>query len=142
MSQTYQRTRPPATEPSGWAIGWTAFAAFMMLVQGCWWLIAGFIAIINDSFYVATEEYLFQFDITTWGWIHLLLGVLVFAAGVGLFGGAVWARTVGVVMAAIAMLVAFAWLPWYPVFGILLVAVSAAVIWALTAHGRDFEAVS
>ena len=137
MAQTYPPTRPSAREPSGWAIGWTAFAGVMMVIQGFWWLMAGFIAVVNDTFYVAGEEYIFQFDTTTWGWIHLLLGIVIVAAGMGLFTGAVWARTVGVVMAGIAMLIAFAWLPWYPIFAILLIAVSVAIIWALTAHGRD-----
>ena len=137
MAQTYPRTQPPSTEPGGWAIGWTAFAAIMMVIQGFWWLIAGFIAVINDTFYVVGEEYIFQLDPTTWGWIHLLLGIVIVAAGLGLFTGAVWARAVGVVMAAVAMLIAFSWLPWYPIFAILLIAVSAAVIWALTTHGLD-----
>lgn len=137
MAQTYNRTQVPATERSGWAMGWAAFAAFMMLMQGMWWLIAGLVAILDDDFYVVGREYIFQFDATTWGWIHFLVGVLVLAAGAGLFTGSVWARSVGVVMASVAMLVAFAWLPWYPVWALLLIAVSVAVIWALTAHGRD-----
>jgi hypothetical protein len=140
MSQTYSRTQPPATEPSGWAIGWTAFAGIMMVIQGFWWLAAGFIALINDEFYVVGQEYVFQFDVTTWGWVHMLLGIVILAAGMGLFSGAVWARTIGVIMAGLAMLVAFAWLPWYPIFALLFIVVSALVIWALTAHGRDITA--
>jgi hypothetical protein len=137
MAQTYPGAQPPSTEPSGWAMGWTAFAAIMMVIQGFWWLFAAFIAIVDDTFYIAGEQYIFQFDTTTWGWIHLLLGIVILIAGLSLFTGAVWARTVGVIMAAIAMLVAFAWLPWYPIFAILLIAISAAVIWALTTHGLD-----
>lgn len=140
MSQTYPRTQSPGTEPSGWAVGWTAFAGVMMIIQGCWWILAGFIALVNDEFYVVGQEYIFQFDTTTWGWIHLLVGIVILAAGLGLFSGAVWARTVGVIMAGIAMLVAFAWLPWYPIFALLFIVVSASVIWALTAHGRDITA--
>jgi hypothetical protein len=109
----------------------------LMILGGGWWIMAGFIAIVNDEFFVATPEYVFQFDTTTWGWIHLVLGVVVLAAGFGLFSGAVWARTVGVVVAVIAGLVAFAWLPWYPIWAVLFIGVSVAVIWALTAHGRD-----
>ena len=101
------------------------------------WLFAGFIALINDEFYVVGQAYIFQFDTIMWGWIHLLVGLVVLAAGVGLFSGAVWARIVGVLMAGLAMLIAFAWLTWYPIWVLLLVAVSVAVIWALTAHGRD-----
>ncbi len=124
-------------QPSGWAIGWTAFAGIMMVIGGIWWAIIGIVALANDTFYVVGEEYIFQFDVTTWGWIHLLLGIVAALAGVFLFGGAVWARTVGVIVAVLWALIAFAWLPWYPVWAILLIAVSVFVIWALTVHGRD-----
>ncbi len=124
-------------QPSGWAIGWTAFAGIMMVMGGIWWAIIGIVALANDTFYVVGEEYIFQFDVTTWGWIHLLLGIVAALAGVFLFGGAVWARTVGVIVAVLWALIAFAWLPWYPVWAILLIAVSVFVIWALTVHGRD-----
>mgnify|MGYP001813153124 FL=1 len=124
-------------EPSGWAIGWTAFAGIMMVMGGIWWAILGVVALANDTFFVVGEEYIFQFDVTTWGWIHLLLGVVAALAGVFLFGGAVWARTVGVIVAVLWALIAFAWLPWYPVWAIALIAVSVFVIWALTVHGRD-----
>lgn len=128
-----------STRPSGWAVGWITFAAFMMLLIGGFHAIVGLVAIINDTFYVAGKEYVFQFDRTTWGWIHLILGVVIFLAGFGLFSGAVWARTVGVIMAVISALVGFAWLPWYPIWGIIIIAMAVAVIWALTAHGRDVE---
>lgn len=124
-------------EPSGWAIGWTVFAGFMMIMMGGWWLISGLVALFNSDFYVVTKRWIFQFDISTWGWIHLIFGIIVLVAGFFLFKGAVWARTVGVIIAVIATLLSFAWLPYYPVWGILLIAVSIAIIWALTAHGRD-----
>jgi hypothetical protein len=127
-----------AEQPSGWAIGWTAFAGIMMVLGGGWWIIAGIVALANNEFYVATPEYLFQFDVTTWGWTHLILGIVVLAAGLGVFSGAVWARTVGVIVSVVAAFIAFAWLPWYPIWAIIFIAISVAVIWALTAHGRDF----
>lgn len=119
------------------AVGWTVFAAVMMILSGCWWIIAGLVAIINDAFYVTTEDYIFRYDISTWGWIHLIVGGLVLLAGLALFTGATWARVIGVIMASIAALVGFAWLPWYPLWAILMVTASVFVIWALTAHGRD-----
>lgn len=122
---------------SGAAVGWTAFAAFMMILIGIWWIIAGLVGLINDEFYVRTANYIFRFDSTAWGWIHLIVGALVLLAGFGLFSGAVWARTIGVIMALIASLAGFAWLPWYPLWAILIVIASFSVIWALTAHGRD-----
>ena len=126
-------------QPSGWAVGWTMFASIMMIVMGFWWIITGIVAIAKDEFFVITQEWIFEFDVTAWGWIHLILGIVILAAGFGLYTGQVWARTVGVILAAVAALVAFAWMPYYPIWGIIFVAVSVAVIWALTAHGRDIE---
>jgi len=113
----------------------------MMLMTGAWWIIAGLVGIVNDDFFVTTRKYIFEFDTTAWGWIHLIVGVLVLLAGFGLFSGAVWARTVGVVMAFLATLIGFAWLPWYPLWAILIVVASVTVIWALTAHGKDVTQV-
>ena len=133
-------------QPSGWAVGWTFFAAFMMIMIGFFHAIAGLSALFEDEFLalvpaVGTEAsgdaYFLQFDATTWGWIHLILGIVVLLAGFGLFSGAVWARTVGVIVAVLAAIVGFAWIPWYPVWGIVFIAISVSVIWALTAHGRD-----
>ena len=104
-------------DPSGWAIGWTAFAGIMMVMGGVWWIITGIVAIANDTFFVVGEEYIFKFNVTTWGWIHLLLGIVILLAGFYLFSGAVWARTVGVIIAVLWALVAFAWLPYSPGVG-------------------------
>jgi hypothetical protein len=71
------------------------------------------------------------------GWIHLILGIVIIFAGFALLSGAVWARTIGVILAIISALAAFSWLPYYPVWGILIAALAVAVIWALTTHGRD-----
>lgn len=125
-------------EPSGWAVGWTAFAGVMMILMGLWWFITGIVALADDEFYVLTQSgWTFEFDTTTWGWIHLITGVVVFFAGFGLFRAETWARVVGVVVAALAGLIAFSWIPYFPIWGIIFVAVSIAVIWALTAHGED-----
>ena len=138
-------------EPSGWAVGWTFFAGFMMIMIGVFHAIAGFAGILEDEFMrvvpaVGTQAqgdaYFLQFDATTWGWIHLIAGIVVALAGFALFGGAVWARVIGVIMSVISALIAFAWIPWYPVWGIVIIAMAVAVIWALTAHGRDVTTYS
>jgi hypothetical protein len=127
----------PEREPSAWAVGWTWFAGFMMLMIGCWHLIAGFTAVLDDTFYAKTPNYVLKFDVTTWGWIHMGLGLLILLAGFAVFTGAVWARTIGVILASLSAIAAFGWLPWYPVWGILIAAGAIATIWALTVHGRD-----
>jgi hypothetical protein len=127
----------PTTQPSTGAVGLTVFAAVMMIMVGLFQAIAGVVALFNDTFYVVGEKYVFQFDVTTWGWVHLILGIVIAVAGFFLFRGAVWARTVGVILASLSALVSFAWLPYYPFWAIAIIALDVFVIWALTAHGRD-----
>jgi hypothetical protein len=125
---------------SGWAVGWTTFAAIMLMVVGIFQGIAGLTAVLEDEVYTLTEEYVLKFDLTSWGWLHLAMAAVLFLAGMGLFSGAVWARTLGVVMAALSMIANFAYLPWYPVWSIIMIVVNIFVIWALTVHGRDVVA--
>lgn len=128
--------RPPQ-EVSGWAIGFTSFAGFMMIIIGFFDAIAGFVGLFRNTLYAVTPNYVFAFNITTWAWIQLIVGIVLILAGFGVFTGAVWARTVGVIVAVITAIVNFAFLPYYPLWSILVIALSIAVIWALTAHGRD-----
>ena len=122
---------------SSWAAGWAGFAGVMLIMIGIFDVIQGLVALFNDEFFVVTEEWVFQFDITTWGWIQLILGIALLASGVGIFSGNVAGRTVGVIAAGLAAIANFAWLPYYPLWSIIVIAICVAVIWALTAHGRD-----
>jgi hypothetical protein len=124
---------------SGWAVSFTVFAAVMMIMVGVWQALAGLIAIFENEFYVPTRNYLFEFDVTGWGWIHLLLGALVAFAGWGLLSGQTWARLVGITLAALSATSNFLFIPYYPFWSILIIAVDIFVIWALTAHGRQFK---
>src|SRR6478609_3378272 len=107
---------------NGFAVGLTLFAAVMMMMVGVFQAIQGVVALFNDTFYVAGEKWVFSFDITTWGWIHLVMGVVVAAAGFFVLQGAVWARAVGVAVAALSAVLNFAWLPYYPVWSLLIIA--------------------
>ncbi len=126
---------------SSGAVGWTTFAGVMMILIGSFHAIAGLAGVVKDDFYAVTPNYVFEFDATTWGWTHLIGGIIVIFAGFGVFRGAVWARTVGVIIAMISALVSFAWIPVYPIWSIVVIAIDVAVIWALTAHGRDITMV-
>jgi hypothetical protein len=119
------------------AAGWSMFAGIMLGVIGVMGIIQGIVAVAKDEFYVIGQEWVFEFDVTTWGWIHIILGIVLLASGIGIFSGNVLARTVGVVVAAVAMIANFAWLPYYPIWSIIIIAICIAVIWALTLHGRD-----
>ncbi|MET0904002.1 MAG: hypothetical protein ABWZ52_12235 [Acidimicrobiales bacterium] len=127
-------------EPSGWAIGWALFAAVILITVGCFQVIAGISAIAEDDVIVKTPNYIFDLDVTQWGWVHLILGAVLILAGLGIMSGNVLARTVGVFVAALSMIANFAFIPYYPVWSIVIIAVNVAVIWALTAHGRDVVA--
>ena len=124
-------------EASGAAVGWMTFAAVWMGILGFFHAMAGLSGILKDDLYVVTPNYLFQIDVTTWGWIHLILGILVFLAAFSVLKGSVWARTVGVILAVLSTLATFAWLPYYPLWGLLMITANVFVIWALTVHGRD-----
>jgi len=127
-------------QKSAWAIGWATFAAAMLLLVGMFQTLAGIAALGNDEFYVVSPEWVFELDITAWGWVHILLGIVLFLSGLGIFVGNVLARTVGVFVAMFSAVTNFAFIPYYPVWSIIMIAVNIAVIWALTAHGRDIAA--
>jgi hypothetical protein len=122
-------------ETSGWAVGFIMFAAIMMIMVGVFQALQGLVAIFENEFYVPTRNYLFQFDATTWGWTHLLLGLLVAFAGYGLLSGKTWARTVAIFLAVLSAIANFAFIPYYPFWSVLIITVDILVIWAIAAHG-------
>jgi hypothetical protein len=122
-------------ETSGWAVGFILFAAIMMIMVGVFQAIQGLIGIFENEFYVSTRNYLFKFDATTWGWTHLLLGLLVAFAGWGLLSGRTWARTVAIILAVLSAIANFAFIPYYPFWSLLIITLDIVVIWAVAAHG-------
>jgi hypothetical protein len=125
------------SERSAWAVGYSVFAAVMLMLIGAFHFMAGLVGIVDDEFYVVSQKWVFEFDVTTWGWIHLIGGALVVLAGLSVLKGHMYGRIVGTFVAAISALVNFAWLPYQPWWSILMIALSVAVMWALTVHGRD-----
>ena len=117
---------------SGWAVGFTAFAAMMMILIGFFQAMMGLVAVFNQEFYVAGEEYIFALDVGTWGWIHLIWGVIVLLAGFSVLSGQTWARFVGTIIAIISAIEAFAFLPYQPFWSTIVITLSVLVIWALT----------
>ncbi|WP_371659763.1 hypothetical protein [Streptomyces sp. NBC_00280] len=111
--------------------GWLVFAGVLMIFGGLMTLLAGIAAIADDDVFVATRNYVYEFDITGWGWIHLVMGVVITLAGAALFQGATWARVVGVGLAGLAMLANFLWIPYAPLWAVVLIALNGFVIWAL-----------
>ena len=90
-----------------------------------------------NEFYVNTPNYLFKFDATRWGWIHLLVGLLVLLAGFAVLAGQTWGRVIGIVLAVFSAMANFAFIPYYPFWSLTIIALDVFVIWALATHGRD-----
>lgn len=121
------------------AVGLLLFAALMLFIVGMFQAFTGLVAIFNDEFYVATRNYLLKLDQTTWGWVHLILGLVVVGAGSGLLAGRTWARAVAIVIAVLSGIAMFGFVPYYPLWALLIIALDVTVIWAIAVHG---EAVS
>jgi len=136
------RSAGRAQATSTWAVGFILFAGIMMVMAGFFQAFSGLVALFQNEFFVATRNYLFQFDATSWGWIHLLLGIVVAAAGFAVMAGRTWGRVVGITLAMLSALANFAFIPYYPFWAITIIALDIFVIWALTAHGRDITAMS
>ena len=123
--------------PSGWAQGFIIFAAVMMILAGSFQAFAGLVAVFDDEFYVTTPKYVLQFDSTSWGWIHLLMGLVVLGAGFAVMSGKTWGRVVGITLAVLSAAANFAFLPYYPFWSLTIITLDVFVIWALSVHGRD-----
>jgi hypothetical protein len=129
----YDRT--PDQPVSGWATGGVIFAGVIMIVLGIFQAIAGIAAIADDQFYVVTRNYAFDLDVTAWGWIHLLLGIVVALSGFALLAGRAWAAVVAIVLAVISAVANFFFIPYYPFWSLLVIGLDIWVIWALTRPG-------
>ncbi|WP_329407707.1 hypothetical protein OG802_05440 [Streptomyces sp. NBC_00704] len=134
MTETHS-SHPPAAERhparQAWAGGLMAFAAVTLLLTGVLDIFRGVMGIAEDDIFVSARQYVFRFDVTGWGWIHLALGAVAVIVGMGLFSGATWARVAGVVIAGLIIVGNFLSLPYYPVWSVVMIAFSAFVIWAL-----------
>ena len=128
------------TGTAGWVVGLSLFAGIMMMITGLFNAMEGIVALARNEVYAITPRYIFAFDLTTWGWIQLILGILVLAAGVGVMTGQLWGRVVGITIAALTMLANFAFIPYYPVWSLMIIALKVVVIWAQCVYDRDAAA--
>lgn len=120
---------------SGWALGGLSFAAVMILLVGVFQCIAGLVAIFDDGFYARVGNYTFDLDVTAWGWVHLLLGILLILTGFALFQQKLWAGTVGMGLALLSAIDNFFFLPYYPFWSAIQIGLAVWVMWALTRPG-------
>jgi hypothetical protein len=122
-----------------WAVGGIVFAAVMMMMAGIFQALAGIVALFKNEFYAVTPSYVFEFDATAWGWIHLLIGIGVGLAGFGVLRGNLASRIVGIALAALSIVTNFMFIPYYPFWSLAIITLGVFVIWALAAHGREIR---
>jgi hypothetical protein len=116
------------------------FGGSIMLVIGIFQIVVGLTAIFERAFYILADGYLFGFDVIGWGWVHLALGVLLLLGGGAVLAGQLWGRVLGIVLAALSAIANFLFLPYYPLWSMVIIAADVAVIWSLSRYGRE-EAV-
>ena len=113
------------------AIGTSIAAACLLLVAGIISLLQGISAAANDDVFVAGPEYIYNFDLTAWGWVHIVVGALLILTGLALMTGALWARIIAIGLASLSIVANFLWIPYYPLWSILIIAIDVVVIWAI-----------
>ncbi|WP_328393102.1 DUF7144 family membrane protein [Nocardia sp. NBC_00416] len=130
--------REPMTSSSGHAplrqgvaAGTSIAAAILLLTVGVLSVLEGIAAVAEDELFVVGVDYVYEFDVTTWGWIHIVLGALLILAAIGLMTGTGWGRVFAICIAALSILANFMWLPYYPWWSILVIALNIVVIWAI-----------
>lgn len=135
---TTSPTSPQHSTSGMWAYGVAAFGGVMLLTVGLFQAIAGLAAVLDDKVFVATTDYVFAFDLTTWGWIHLVIGVIAVLVGCGILAGQAWGLVSGIVVGVFIAVSSFAFMPYYPFWSITIIGLSIAVIWALSSRlGND-----
>jgi hypothetical protein len=126
-------------ERTGWA-GWVVFGGVMLIMMGAFQLTMGLVALFDDGFYaVRSDGLVVNVDYTTWGWIHIIIGLVGVLVGVGLMAGNMAARIAGVVIAFLSALVNLAFTAAYPVWSVMLIVLDVIVIYAIIVHGRELK---
>ena len=127
------------TAMTGW-VGWISFAGVIMVMAGIFQAAAGLVALVNDDVYVVVSDRLaLTLDYTQWGWVHLIIGAIVAAAGFAVFSGRVWARAVGVLLAALSAFAHLLFISAFPFWSLIVIAMDVLVIYALCVHGGELR---
>jgi hypothetical protein len=127
-------------EVTGWA-GWVTFGGVMMILMGVFQAVEGLVALFNSDYYLTGASGLvLSFDFTTWGWLHLGIGVVSVAAGFGLLAGNMAARVVAVAFAMLSAIANLAFMAAFPLWSTVVITVDIIVIFAVVVHGRELKA--
>lgn len=125
-------------EVTGW-VGWVYFASMMMLIVGGLQAINGLVALFHPTFYVVGDHGWVVFNLTAWGWVNLLYGLVLMGAGAALTSGRTWARVVASLLVVVSALGNLAYLPAYPIWSMIALVIDGLVLYALTVHGAEAQ---
>ncbi len=117
------------------AVGGTVLAAWLMIIAGAWQVLVGIAALAKGDYFASGSGYAYEFNLTGWGWVHLIIGAIAVLVGFSLFTGSDWARALGIAIAIASMLANFMWLPFQPWWSIMVIALDVFIIWSLAAVG-------
>jgi hypothetical protein len=122
--------------------GWIGFAGMVMVILGGIDFFQGLIALFEDEYYAVTQSGFLVVDLTAWGWIMLLWGVLLVLAGLALIAGRAWARWLTIVLVTLNVFAQLGFLgnSQYPLWALTALALNVVVLYALTARWRESEA--
>jgi hypothetical protein len=121
----------------GLAHGVSVFGGIILATVGLFQFFEGLSAVSKDKVYASTPQYVYEFDLTVWGWFHLVVGALAVAAGIAIVVGQPWAFFAGIFLATLSALTQFLFMPYYPLWALTIIAVDVAVIWALCTRLRE-----
>ncbi len=134
------RAEARSTRPvTGWVV-WMFFAGGMLVLIGVIQVITGLVSLFRDQVYaVRPDRLLANVSYGVWGWTHLVLGVLLIALGYAVLAAKRWARFTAAGLAGVSAIVNFLFLPAYPVWAVIVIALDLIVVFALLVHGGELK---
>ncbi len=119
--------------------GWIAFAGVMLLILGSLDVLWGLAAILNDEVVLVGGHGALIFDLTAWGWVQLILGIVVALTGLGLITGNAVSRVLAIFFLAVNTVLQIVWFPAAPLWSFLMIILDVVIIYQLTANWAGKE---
>jgi cytochrome c oxidase subunit IV len=113
--------------------GWIGFAGVVLIIAGVFDIISGLYALDHKD--TVADQVLYESNLETWGWIYLIVGLVILVAGFAVFGRAQWARWVGVLAAMLGIVIEFFWMFQTPGRSLLYIVIALLVIYGLVVYG-------
>ncbi|SDU73335.1 DUF7144 family membrane protein [Jiangella alkaliphila] len=132
MTSIYE---PSRTRAGSWAEAGLNFAATMMILLGMFQGLEGLTALIDENFYAGVPEYAYDISVGAWAWIHLIMALLLIIAGFALFAGSRVAAGVAMALAGLSAIAHFVFLPYYPVWSVVVIVLCVFSMWAIVRSG-------